>query len=178
MNLEYLGAQDIDGYSFRTVRSDATIKIFQPKNFTEAWPGSSEISLVGSKHAFIGPLSNNNMRHLMGPGIKRYFYLQGVPMPWKIEKNVDILFAFQLEATGGIHFLVETQLEIQEALRRGFIKASQSSRKSGIILLLLFFPLSLLFWGKLVKKHATNPKILPEFSNFQAFIAKNYLKKT
>lgn len=178
MNLEYLGAQDIEGYAFRTIRTDAAIKIFQPRSFTEAWPGSSEITLVGSKQTFIGPLNNANIRNLMSPGIKRFFYMQGVPMPWKIEKNMDILFAYQLEATGGIHFVLDSNVEVAEVLRRGNVKASQSSWKGGIFALVLFFPISLLFWKKLVKKQLAVMKPVPEYSSFQAFIAKNYLKKT
>jgi hypothetical protein len=174
MNIEYIGAQEIDGYTFRCIRTDAEAKIFQPKNFQEAWPGSSEISLPEAKFVFIGPASNNNIRRLLAPGVKRYFYIHNVPFPWKVEKNLDILFAYQLESTGGIHFLLESSPEIAEVMRRGQAKSTHSGRKMGILLTVLFFPISLLFWNTLLKKHHSTIKPLPDFTAFQTFISKTY----
>jgi hypothetical protein len=173
MNIEYIGAQDIGGYKLRAIRTDSKTKVFQPKSFTAVWPGSRELFLTDFRRFFIGPISANHAKNLTTPGTKRLFYLENVWLPWKIKRHMDILFGYQLEETGSIYFLIESPAEITAVLK----KSANSNWKLGVIALVLFFPISLVFWNRLFGNPNAHLMKAPEFSDFQSFVGLTYYKK-
>jgi hypothetical protein len=173
MGLEYLGGKDIGGYKLRSIRTDSKTKLYQPKSFTEVWPGSREIFLADHRQYYIGPISASHARNLTAPGTKRLYYLENVWMPWKIKRHMNILFGYQIESTGKIYFLIESPAEIAAVIK----KSANSTWKFAVVALVLFFPVSLLFWSKLFGNPNAHLMKAPEFSDFQAFVGQNYLKK-
>lgn len=172
MNIQYLGSEEIGGYKLQAIRTNDVAQIFQPKSFSEVWPGSREILLKTVQKSFIGPLSAFHIRNLTSSGIKRLFYLEDVWMPWRIQRHVNILFGYQLEETGSIYFLIESSSDLNEVI----VYSENSNWQSNVISFLLFFPISLVFLKKLFNSSSRNIKPVPSFDLFQKFVADHFMK--
>jgi hypothetical protein len=172
MHIQYLDSDSVGGYKMQAIRTNDVAQIFQPKFFNQVWPGSREILMQGINKSFIGPMSAFHVRNLTAPGTKRLFYLEDVWMPWKIQRHMNILFGYQLEATGSIYFLIESSDNVTDVI----VNSVNSSWQKNIISFLLFFPISLIFLRKLFKNKESNIKAVPDFESFQTFVAKNYMK--